>query len=261
MNVYCDATKRWMAQSVKVLVGLTLAMVLLAQIAGAQTPSADNKPTQVTSGAETYQTLYLANLTQQNDMNNIVTDLRNMLPKAKIYLMSPQSAVSIRATPEDIQLAERLFADLDRARKIYRITYTITDSDSSRRIGAQHVALIVISGGKTQVKQGSKVPIVTGTYETGTPAQNTQVQYQDVGLNIEAEVNGAANGVELRTKIEQSSVGEEKSGMGPQDPVVRQTVFEGTSTLSPGKPLLLGSLDVPGSTRHQEIEVVAESVR
>jgi type II secretory pathway component GspD/PulD (secretin) len=250
-----------MAHAIKVLAGLALAMMPLAQFAGAQSQSTDDKPAQAISGTEAYQTLYLTNLTQQNDMNDIQTDLRNMLPKAKLYLMSPQNAISIRATPEDIQLAQKLVADLDRPTKTYRLAYTITDSDSGKRIGTQRVDVIVISGGKTQVKQGSKVPIVTGTYHAGTPAQNSQVQYQDVGLNIEASVTGSANGVEVRTKIEQSSVAEERSGMGPQDPVVRQTVLEGTSTLAPGKPLLLGSLDVPGSTRHQEIEVVAELVR
>jgi type II secretory pathway component GspD/PulD (secretin) len=250
-----------MVHAIKVLAGLALAMMPLAQSSGAQTQSTDEKPAQATSRNETYQTLYLINLTQQSDMNDIQNDLRNMLPKAKLDLMSPQNAISIRATPEDVQLAQKLVADLDRARKTYRLTYTITDSDSGTRIGTQRVAVVVISGGKTQVKQGSKVPIVTGTYDAGTPAQNSQVQYQDVGLNIEASVNGSANGIEVRTKIEQSSVAEEKSGMGPQDPVVRQTVLEGTSTLAPGKPLLLGSLDVPGSTRHQEIEVVAELVR
>jgi hypothetical protein len=39
---------------------------------------------------------------------------------------------------------------------------------------------------------------------------------------------------------------------------VRQTVFEGTSVLTPGKPMTLGSLDVPGSTRHLEIQVMIE---
>jgi type II secretory pathway component GspD/PulD (secretin) len=261
MNVYCDVPRKRITNSVKVLAGLALAMMPLAQIAGAQTQATDDKPAQALSGREIYQTLYLTDLTQQNDMNDIVTDLRNVLPKAKIYLMSSQKSISIRAAPEDIQLAQKLLADLDRAKKVYRLTYTITDSDSGKRIGARRVAVIVISGGKTQVKQGSKVPIVTGTYESGTPGQNSQVQYQDIGLNIEATVDGFPDGVEVRTKIEQSSVAEEKSGMGPQDPVVRQTVLEETSTMAPGKPLLLGSLDVPGSTRHQEIEVVAELVR
>jgi hypothetical protein len=67
--------------------------------------------------------------------------------------------------------------------------------------------------------------------------------------------------VRLRTKVVQSSVAEDKSGVGNSDPVIRQTTLEGTSTLVQGKPLVLGSLDVPGSTRHQEVEVVSELVR
>jgi hypothetical protein len=38
-------------------------------------------------------------------------------------------------------------------------------------------------------------------------------------------------------------------------------MLEGMSTLAQGKPMVLGSLDIPGSTRHEEIEVVSELVR
>jgi len=38
-------------------------------------------------------------------------------------------------------------------------------------------------------------------------------------------------------------------------------VLDDTSTLTPGKSLVLGSLDIPGTTRKQEIEVVAELVK
>ena len=85
--------------------------------------------------------------------------------------------------------------------------------------------------------------------------------YIDVGLNFDATLDEFANGVRLRTKVDESSVAEERSGVGPQGPVVRQTSLEGTSFLTPGKPLVLGSLDIPGSTRHQEVEVVMEAVR
>lgn len=37
--------------------------------------------------------------------------------------------------------------------------------------------------------------------------------------------------------------------------------LEGTSTLVQGKRLALGTFDVPGTTRHQEVEVVSELVR
>ena len=36
--------------------------------------------------------------------------------------------------------------------------------------------------------------------------------------------------------------------------------LEGTSILTPGKQVMLGSLDVPGSTRHLELGVVVEVV-
>jgi len=86
------------------------------------------------------------------------------------------------------------------------------------------------------------------------------VQYQDVGLNIEFTAEGRADGLSLRSKVEQSSLAEQKSGVGLQDPVLSQSVLEGSTALTLGKPLILGSLDIPGSTRKQEIAVVAELV-
>jgi hypothetical protein len=64
----------------------------------------------------------------------------------------------------------------------------------------------------------------------------------------------------LFTKIEHSSlVGERTTTVAP-DPVVRQSVVQGSLELAQNKPTVLGSLDIPGTTRHQEIEVVAELV-
>jgi type II secretory pathway component GspD/PulD (secretin) len=179
---------------------------------------------------------------------------------AKLYYVPSQSAISIRGSAEDIALAQKILADLDRTHKIYRLTYTVTETDSGQPSGGQHVTLIVASGGKTEVKQGSKVPIVTGIYPQGEQSQHSDVQYQDIGLEIEATVDSYADGVRLRTRIAQSSVADEKSGIGVQDPVFHQTFLDGTATLVPGKPLILGSLDIPGTNRHQQVEVVSEAI-
>jgi len=261
MKLNHEVTEMRVIRSLQVIAGLTLVLMLSTHGANAQTESADSKPAESKTGAETYQTIYLTNLTQQNDANDLQTDLRNMLPKARLYYVPSQSAISLRGTPEDIALAQKILVDLDRVKKTYRLTYTITESDGGKVIGTQHVALIVASGGKTVLKQGNKVPLVTGGSEPANLAQSSQVQYMDVGLSIEASLEGSLDSVRLRTKVEQSSVADEKSSVGAQDPVIRQTTLEGTSTLVQGKPLVLGSLDVPGSTRHQEIAVVAELVR
>jgi type II secretory pathway component GspD/PulD (secretin) len=222
--------------------------------AAAQPQPADDK-----SAPIIYQTLYLTNLTQQNDANEVVSDLRNMLPNAKLYYVPSQSAFSIRASAEEIALAQKILADLDKTKKIYRLTYTMTERDGGKTIGVQHFSIIVASGSKTDFKQGSRVPISVAT--NAAPGSNAEITYIDIGQEIEASLDGYLDGVRLRTKVVQSSIAEDKSGVGTQDPVIRQTTLEGTSTLVQGKPLVLGSLDVPGSTRHQEVEVLSELVR
>ena len=264
-----DVNSRRKRNRVSILAGLALAFTALVPYAYAQTQIAEAKPLDepapsgepISETAQTYQTFYLNNVTQQNDANDIQTDLRNMLPKAKIYYAPSQGALSIRATPEDMQLAQKMIADIDRPKKTYRLTYTITETDDGKKVGVQHFTLDVVAGGKATLKEGSRVPIVTGTVESGNSTPNTQVQYIDLGLNVEASLDGFADGLRLRTRVEQSKLADEKSSMGAQDPVIRQTTLEGTSMLAQGKTFSVGSLDIPGSTRRQEIEVVSELVK
>ena len=248
----------------KCAVAFAATLLLLASFASrtyAQSQTA--KLADITAANEnssTYKTFYLSNLIRPQDANDIQTDLRNMLPTAKLFYVPSQSALSIRGSAEDIALAQKILADLDRTRKIYRLTYTITETDNGQTSGKQHVTLVVASGGKTEVKQGSKVPIVIGNYPQDAQPPHSDVQYQDIGLEIEATLNGYADGVHLRSRIAQSSVADEKSGVGTQDPIFRQTTLDGTATLVPGKPLILGSLDIPGTNRHQQVEVTSETI-
>jgi hypothetical protein len=236
------------------ILGITLAMACSGISALAQAQTVDAKTT-----PDVYQTLYLTNLTQQNDAVELVNDLRNMLPNAKLYYVPSQSAFSIRASAEEMALAQKILADLDKTKKIYRLTYTMTERDGGKTIGVQHFSIIVASGSKSDLKQGSRVPVAVAT--NPSPGSNIEVTYLDVGQEIEASLDGYLDGVRLRTRVVQSSIAEDKSGVSNQAPIIRQTTLEGTSTLIQGKPLVLGSLDIPGSTRHQEVEVVSELVR
>jgi type II secretory pathway component GspD/PulD (secretin) len=207
--------------------------------------------------SESYATLYLTHLTENREANDAVTDLRNMLPKAKIYRVESANAISMYGTAEDIANAQKILADIDRPRKTYRLTYTISDGSAQ---GGQHFVMIVGSGNKTTLKQGARVPIVTGSFGTGSD-QNTQVQYMDVGVNLDATLEGRGDEMRLRTKIEQTSVAEEKSNVGIQDPVIHQSVLEGESAIVIGKSVVLGSVDLLGSGKRVEVSVVAEAVK
>jgi type II secretory pathway component GspD/PulD (secretin) len=251
-----------------------LTLFPLAVPAGAQEsaqdkPASEAKPTSREAYLAPYRipsiehtrTFYLSNTIQQNDANEILVAIRNVVdPSIKIYLVASQNAIVMSGPPDQIALAEKIIKDLDRPRKSYRLTYTITESDSGKRIGIQHFSLIAVDGQKTTAKQGSKVPIAIGSLGSGTTEPQEQFTYLDVGMSFDVSVDQVANGVKVRSKVEQSSLAEEKSGVGEKDPIVRQTVLEGTYILTDDKPLVLGTIDIPGSTRHQDIEVVAEQM-
>jgi general secretion pathway protein D len=63
------------------------------------------------------QTFYLTNSATQNDANELVVAIRNLLdPTVKIYLVPSQNAIVMRATPDELLIAQKLLNDLDRAR-------------------------------------------------------------------------------------------------------------------------------------------------
>jgi type II secretory pathway component GspD/PulD (secretin) len=203
------------------------------------------------------QVFYLPAGKTQNELNDTQTALRVVVNGARVYAIPGNNEIVVAGTPAEIALAQKVFASIDQKKKLYRITYTVTDSDGGKGIGQQHFTLIVASGGKTELKEGSKVPITTGD-----PTQKDQIQYLDIGLNITASVDGFPDAVRLRSRVEETSLAEEKTAVSNNtgNPVIRETSLEGQSILTDGKPLVLGSLDLPGSTRHQEIEVVSELI-
>jgi general secretion pathway protein D len=62
------------------------------------------------------QTFYLTNAWQANDLNDVQTALRNVLPSAKVYGVAGQNAIVMRGTPDELLLAQKLINDLDKAR-------------------------------------------------------------------------------------------------------------------------------------------------
>jgi general secretion pathway protein D len=65
---------------------------------------------------EAVQTFYLTNAWQQNDLNDVQTALRNVMPNAKVFGVAGQNAIVMRGTPDELLLAQQLIDDLDKAR-------------------------------------------------------------------------------------------------------------------------------------------------
>jgi hypothetical protein len=246
----------------RLLLGTAIVITGMAQSVRAQ-EAEEQKPCPVKTPPppEQYVTAYLKNVSQIQDANDLQTAVRNIVSRARVYYDPSANAISLKGNAEDLALAQKVIADLDLPKKAYRLEYTVRLMDGAKATTTQHYALIVVLGERGQLKLGNRVPLVTGKSDADSAAASSQVQYMDVGLSISATLTGSGDGLILRTKVEESTLSEDKSGLGPQDPVLHQVVLEQTARLAPVKAMTVGSLDIPGGAQRLEVEVVAEAVK
>ena len=266
------------------------------------------------------QTFYLSNAWQQNDLNDVQTAIRNVLPNTKVYGVPSQNAIVMRATPDELTMAQKIINDLDKARpevvvdvaimevnkdKLRNIglswpgsisfalqppqsttstTTTNTDGTTSSsssaltlnnlaNLNANNFAITVSSatanllmtdsdtkilqnpsiratdGQKATLKIGSKIPIATGSYQTGAATAitsslvNTQFQFQDVGVKIEMTPTvHFDHDVTMKLSIEDSSVSGSSTISGVTEPIIAQKTSEQTIRLREGEARILSGI-------------------
>jgi type II secretory pathway component GspD/PulD (secretin) len=261
---------------------MVLALALLPLGLAAQAPSADAKTydsdcSKVPTRAEKVsceiqraqtKTIFLKNAVRQNDANEIMVAVRNSFdPDLKIYLLPGQNALVVTTYPEEFARVETLVRALDVPRKTYRVTYTLTELDAGKTVSTQHFSMLLGDGEHTSMKEGNKIPIATGTYANGVAASSpsseiqTQFTYLDVGMNFDTSIAVLGNTVHLKSKVEDSSLDQPVTIAGVTEPVVRQSVLDGTSVLTLDKPFMLGTIDIPNTARHMDIAVLIEQIK
>ena len=124
------------------------------------------------------QTFYLTNVSQQNDANEILVALRNLLdPTVKLYLVNSQNAIVVRATPDQLVLAEKLINDLDRTRSevIVDVAVLEVSRDKLRNLGItlpQSFGLTPQTSNANSTNSTSSTSTSTGTSTTATTTSN-----------------------------------------------------------------------------------------
>ena len=218
-------------------------------------------PNSQSNGPAITRAFTLKNITEAQEGNEIVTALRNTLdPHDRVTYIWSQNTILINAPEEHLAFAEKVINTLDKPKKAYRLVYTLIDLDNGKRVGDEHYNMVVVSGQHAVLKQGNKVPVVMGIDPKNSSSQQSQISYVDVGITIDATVDDSTTVLRLKTRVEQSGVAEDRLGGAAQDPVLRQTVFEGAANLGAGRPLTIGLMDVAGTTRRMEIQVTIDPV-
>ena len=206
---------------------------------------------------ESIEVFHVTHLGHNNDLNELLQGLRNALgARFSAYPDTTQSAIIARGTAEELDQARKLVAELDKPIPLYRLTFTITQFEDGKQTGLQLYVFLAAEGQKVEFKDGHRVPIMTGTIGQNDSAPQSTISYVDVGLSISASFQGS----NLRAKVEESAIADEKSTVNIQDPIIRQVWLANETTIIPGKTVVLGSFDIPNSTRHRDVEVRVEGL-
>ena len=117
------------------------------------------------------QTFYLTNASQQADANEIQTALRNLLdPSIKINLVPSQNAIVMRATPDQLLLAQKILNDLDRAKPEVVVDVAILEvnRDKMRNLGITLPQSVTVTPQASPTATSSSTTTTTGTTTTTT---------------------------------------------------------------------------------------------
>ncbi|MGI8771967.1 MAG: cohesin domain-containing protein [Acidobacteriaceae bacterium] len=130
------------------------------------------------------QTFYLANSAQQNDLNDIQTALRNVLTNAKLYAVPSQNAIVMRATPDELLLAQKLINDLDKARPEVVVDVAVLEVSRNRE---RNLGIVLPQTFSAALQPSNATTTTTNTNNNnnpnGTPTTPTTSTTGNLSLN------------------------------------------------------------------------------
>jgi general secretion pathway protein D len=141
--------------------------------------------------SQAVQTFYLTNASQANDANELVVAIRNLLdPSVKIYVVPSQNAIVMRATPDELLIAQKLLNDLDRARPEVVVDVAVLEVNKN----VEHNLGITLPTSITLTPQVSPTTTTTTTSTTTTTGTTTSNPFT---LNSLAHLNANNFGVAI----------------------------------------------------------------
>jgi hypothetical protein len=153
----------------------------------------------------------------------------------------------------------------------YRLDFSLNELEGDKKVNTRHYSISIdsdVPGERQEVKIGTRVPVATaygaGPVSGGTSAlSNTQFQYLDVGTHIWCSLKEHGDELELQAGSEISNIdaGPRRETNPLPNPVVRQIKIGGSTVVTPGKPIIIGSADDPTSNRQFQLEVTVTKMR
>ncbi len=198
-------------------------------------------------------TFYFPNISSPTDIQDIVNALRTIIEVQRIQQMPSYQSIVVRATPEQMALAEKIVDDVNRAKQKtggqYRLDYKINETSEDKKTTSRTYTLLIEPHQMGKLRIGSKVPIDVG---------DNKKTYTDVGKNIDCRVvSETEHTVSLHMTVESSEIASDEHGVAQSahgNPVIQGTEIETNVSLELGTPTIVGNFQDPVSKHNFQIE-------
>jgi general secretion pathway protein D len=158
--------------------------------------AADTRTKRTELEAQAVQTFYLGNITQANDLNEVLNAVRNLMDTTvKMQAVPSQNAIVMRGTPDQLLLAQKIIDDLDKAKPevVVDIAVLEVNKDLLRNIGLQLPGSIGI---QLQSSTASTTG-TTGTTSTTSTTTSTTSTSSGLTLNDLGNLNATNFGISI----------------------------------------------------------------
>ena len=134
-------------------------------------------------------TFYLTNLSQPNELQDLVNILRTLLDTQRLQQFPSQQAIVVRGTPDQIAMAEKLINDLDKGRPevVVEVAIMQVSRDKMRNLGIQPPASISVQLQDNNVSTSSTT--VNGNAGNGGTVTQSTGNTGSISLNSLAHLN------------------------------------------------------------------------
>jgi hypothetical protein len=135
----------------------------------------------------------------------------------------------------------------------YRLDFTLNEMEDGKNIHSSRYSLDIQPNGSNEVTIGTRIPI---------EPRRGEFQYMDVGTTIWSRIEDHDGHVDLvaRANISSFAQPEPTQGYGSHPPI-KQLKIDASTIANLGTPLILGSVDDPGSRRSFQLQVTVAPVK
>ncbi len=172
---------------------------------------------------------------------------------AKLLLISVCWSVPVSGAQEQTA-AKKPAEEVDRPASAYRLDFSVNEIEDGKKVNTRQYSMNLNAKDNNEIKIGTRVPV---------EMKQGEMQYIDVGTRIWSRVEERDNGfllLSVRSEISNFAIPDQANRSNSM-PLLRQMQINASTIASPGKPIVIGSVDDPNSKRQFQLEVTATKLK